>query len=69
MAAGFQVNPGKCSWFASKVQYLGFEISREGISPQNDKIQGVLNMPPPKNQKEVCRFVSLVNFYRDLYPR
>jgi hypothetical protein len=26
-------------------------------------------MAPPKNQKEVRRFVGLVNFYRDLYPR
>jgi hypothetical protein len=42
MEAGFQVNPGKCYWFASKVQYLGFETAREGITPQNDKIQGKL---------------------------
>jgi hypothetical protein len=67
--AGFQVNPEKCRWFAHQVQYLGFNISREGISPQKEKIQGILNMAPPKNQKEVRRFVGLVNFYRDLYPR
>jgi hypothetical protein len=67
--AGFQVNPEKCHWFAHQVQYLGFNISREGISPQKDKIQGILNMSAPKNQKEVRHFVGLVNFYRDLYPR
>jgi hypothetical protein len=38
------VNPSKCCWFASKVHYLGFEISRNGITPQKDKIQGILNM-------------------------
>jgi hypothetical protein len=69
MNAGFQVNPSKCSWFASKVQYLGFEISRDGIQPQKDKIQGILNLATPKSQKDVRRFVRLVNFYRDLYPR
>jgi transposase InsO family protein len=69
MNAGFQVNPSKCSWFASKVQYLGFEISRNGIQPQKDKIQGILNLATPRNQKDVRRFVGLVNFYRDLYPR
>jgi hypothetical protein len=69
MDARFQVNPEKCHWFAHHVQYLGFDISREGISPQKDKIQGILNMSTPKNQKEVRRFVGLVNFYRDLYPR
>jgi hypothetical protein len=69
MGAGFQVNPSKCCWFASKVNYLGFEISRNGITPQKDKIQGILNMAQPRNQKDVRRFVGLVNFYRDLYPR
>jgi hypothetical protein len=69
MDAGFQVNPSKCCWFASKVHYLGFEISREGIQPQKDKIQGILNMSEPRNQKDVRRFVGLVNFYRDLYPK
>jgi hypothetical protein len=69
MNAGFQVNPSKCCWFASKVQYLGFEISRNGIQPQKDKIQGILNLATPRNQKDVRRFVGLVNFYRDLYPR
>ncbi len=67
--AGFQVNPEKCRWFAHQVQYLGFNISRDGISPQKEKIQGILNMAPPKNQKEVRRFIGLVNFYHDLYPR
>jgi hypothetical protein len=69
MNAGFQVNPSKCSWFASKVQYLGFEISRDGIQPQKDKIQAILNLAKPKNQRDIRRFVGLVNFYRDLYPR
>jgi hypothetical protein len=55
-AAGFQVNPEKCRWFAYQVQYLGFNISCEGISPRKDKIQGILNMSAPKNQKEVHRF-------------
>jgi hypothetical protein len=52
MDAGFQVNPSKCCWFTSKVDYLGFEISCNGITPQKDKIQGILNMAQPRNQKE-----------------
>jgi hypothetical protein len=52
----------KCRWFAHQVQYLSFNISREGISPQKEKIQGILNMAIPKTQKEVRRFVGLVNF-------
>ncbi len=60
MDASFQFNPSKCYWFASKVQYLGFEISRDGITMQLDAV--------PKTQRDVRHFVSQVNFYRDLYP-
>ena len=56
-------------WFAPSVNYLGFTITREGIRPQTTKVQGILNMAPPKNQKDIRRFVGMVNFYRDLYPR
>jgi len=68
-AAGMQVNPDKCLWFQPAVTYLGFNITRSGIQPQPDKIQGILNMQQPKTQKDIRRFVGMVNFYRDLYPQ
>jgi hypothetical protein len=69
LAAGMQVNAKKCKWFHHAVTYLGFIITRDGIKPQPEKIQGILNMKQPKTQKEVRRFVGMVNFYRDLYPK
>jgi len=41
-------NPDKCKWFQPAVTYLGFLITREGIKPQPDKIQGILNMQRPR---------------------
>ena len=67
--AGMQVNPDKCMWFQSAATYLGFLITCEGIKPQPEKVQGILNMKRPTTQKEVCCFVGMVNFYRDLYPK
>jgi hypothetical protein len=68
-AAGMQVNPDRCYFFQTTVAYLGFYITREGIKPQQEKIQGILNMKQPKMQKNVRYFVGMVNFYRDLYPK
>ncbi len=68
-SVGMQVNPDKCMWFQTEVTYLGFIITRDGIKPQPEKIQGILNMVQPKLQKDVCRFVGMINFYRDLYPK
>jgi hypothetical protein len=49
-------------WFQHCVTYLGFIITREGIKPQPDKIQGILNMKCPTSQKEVRCFVGMANF-------
>ncbi len=51
--AGMQENPEKCMWFQSTITYLGFLITHEGIKPQPEKIQGILNMQRPRTQKEV----------------
>jgi hypothetical protein len=50
-AAGMQVNPDKCLWFQPAVTYLSFLITRNGIKPHPDKIQGIINMQQPKTQK------------------
>ncbi len=67
--SGMQVNPDTCMWFQSSVTYLGFQITRDGIKPQPDKVQSILNMKRPATQKKVRRFTGMVNFYRDSYPK
>jgi len=69
LAAGMQVNVAKCKWFHHSVTYPGFIITQEGIKPQPEKIQGILNMKRPTTKKEVRHFVGMVNFYPDLYPK
>ena len=39
LEAGMQVNPLKSFWFQETVDYLGYRISREGIKPQERKIE------------------------------
>ena len=36
-AAGFRANVRKCFFATDRVDYLGYEISREGIHPQPKK--------------------------------
>jgi hypothetical protein len=64
---GMQVNPRKTEWMKDQVEYLGFTITREGIKPQSKKIDSILAIKTPTNQKDVRRFVGMVNFYKDLY--
>jgi hypothetical protein len=66
---GMQVYPDKCLWFQPALTYLGFLITWDGRISQPDKVQGILNMQWPETKREVCQFVGMVNFYRELYSK
>ena len=39
----------RCFFMAPKVTYLGFEISKDGVSPVYEKIKPVIDAPVPEN--------------------
>jgi len=66
--ANLQLHPGKCVFAQSKVQYLGFVLSENGVSASTDKVQAVREYPTPTNVTEVRAFLGLASFYRRLLP-
>ena len=53
----------------TEMGYLGFWITRDGVKPINRKIEAITNMNPPTSQKRVRRFIGVVNYYRNMWPR
>ena len=49
--------------------YLGFWVTRIGIRPINKKVEAIINMTPPKDQKQVRSRIGLVNEYRDMWSK
>jgi hypothetical protein len=43
---------------------LGFIVSKEGKLPNPKKIQAIVNMPPPKNPKQIQIFNGMAYLYR-----
>ena len=37
----------KCSFFQEKVEYLGFDVSRDGVQPSPEKVKTVIEWPQP----------------------
>ena len=62
--AQLYVNPEKCTWFATSVPYLGFEINSEGIRCSKEKIKTISDRPIPKTVKHVKQFLGLCSYYR-----
>jgi hypothetical protein len=66
---GLKVNPDKCFFGRTEIEYLGYWVTRTGVQPQEKKVQGILRMEEPKNRKQLRGFIGLVNYYRDMWHR
>jgi hypothetical protein len=67
--ANLKLQPGKCVFAQSQVQYLGYVVSRDGITAAPDKVEAVQQYPEPRNAKDVRSFLGLASFYRRLIPK
>ncbi len=47
--AGLKVIAAKSSFFAHEIEYLGYILTREGIKPQQKKVQAILVLNPLNN--------------------
>ena len=43
----------KCTFFTNKIEYLGFIVSKDGVSIDPKKIEAIINWPTLRNVKEV----------------
>ena len=51
-----------------KVEYVGREISKDGITMSSKKIKGVTDFPMPRRTTELRSFLGLANYFRDHVP-
>ena len=65
---GVVINPQKCSFGISNLDFLGHHIDQHGISPLADKVQAIQDFPQPTSQRKLRGFLGLVNFYHRFLP-
>ncbi|CAB0040796.1 unnamed protein product [Trichogramma brassicae] len=67
--AGLQINREKCHFCRPRVLYLGFQLDHEGLRPDPERIQPVVNYPAPTNVKQLRRFLGMVGWYARFIAR
>ena len=53
----------KCTFFTNCIKYLGFIISKEGVSTDPSKVEAVVMWSTPKSIREVRGFLGLIGWY------
>ena len=67
--AGLKVNARKSKFSTKETKYLGYVLTTNGIKPQQKKIQTILALTLPTGVKDLCRFLGMVQYYRDLWAK
>ncbi|KAG7297303.1 hypothetical protein JYU34_019262 [Plutella xylostella] len=62
--SNLKVQLDKTEFLCKEVLYLGHKITQNGLQPNDDKIQAVLNYPIPKTTTEIKSFLGLIGYYR-----
>nr|VZI08247.1 unnamed protein product [Spirometra erinaceieuropaei] len=65
---GVTLHPAKCVLGATSFEFLGHLIDSNGIRPLPSKVAAIRDSPPPTSNRQLQRFIGMVNFYRRLLP-
>ena len=60
--AGLRLKREKCAFMLNSVEYLGHNISADGLRPTEEKIRAIAEAPAPWNVAQLCSFLGLVNY-------
>ena len=59
---GLTLNRDKCAFSMSKLTFMGYLLSNQGIGPTESRVEAVVDAREPQNAEEVRSFLGLVNF-------
>ena len=66
--ANLQLKAEKCVIAKTSIEWLGYKLSRTGISPINTKAQGISSRLRPTNLKQLRSFLGAVNQFNKFIP-
>lgn len=66
--AGLVINIKKSEFFKEQVDFLGHQISAEGMRPLDRHVEAVKEFPRPQSKPDIMRFAGLINFFRTFIP-
>uniref|UniRef100_A0A8R1HY74 RNA-directed DNA polymerase n=1 Tax=Caenorhabditis japonica TaxID=281687 RepID=A0A8R1HY74_CAEJA len=62
--SGLKLRATKCHIAQEKVEYLGHQVTPEGVQTEEKKVERMKSFAKPTNAKELLSFLGLVGYYR-----
>ena len=61
---GLAISLKKCRFREQTIEFVGYKVSREGITPLPRKLQAISSFPAPQKQKHLLGFLGAINYNR-----
>jgi len=65
---GLVINPSKCELGQHALLFLGHEVDNQGIRPNRDAVEAIVNFPRLKYMDGIQHFLGMLNFYHRFLP-
>lgn len=65
---GVVINPAKCVFGASQLDFLGHGVDKNGIRPLAERVRTVQDFPRPSTSRKLREFLGMINFYNRFIP-
>lgn len=62
--ANLKIQFDKCEFLQKQCEFLGHIVTQDGIKPNPNKIEKILNWPIPKTTTQIKGFLGLLGYYR-----
>jgi hypothetical protein len=60
------IDPSKTQLFKQNIDFLGYEINKNGFRPSQANIHKINKFPKPNTPKQIKSFLGLTNYFREL---
>ena len=57
-----RLNPKKCTFGVTSEKLLGFLVSQRGVEVDPEKVKAIVEMKPPRIEKEIRRFLGRIQY-------
>ena len=65
---GATLNPKKCEFAQTEVNYLGYRVGQRGVSLLPNRIESIVKYPVQKNLRQLKTFIGMSSYCRNFVP-